>query len=455
MKTTISIFLILAIGLFQSLSAQENMKSSRAKEFPFSESNWNIENTDGSTAEIKISEFKGRQALELQASQIAYLKNKKYKNFVIEFDCNGLSGPGFGFRVQNKKNYEYLYLRLGLSGKRDALQYVPIHNGNLPWQLYNYPKYEGKAVFPRETVATFPISFKKELVQGKASAKVISRLAEVGLLFSKESEVALGEDVNYIYDPQGPKALLFEERDNAVVFLDIRSWIHVKVEVMDDRASFYVEDMKTPALVVEDLKRDVAEGVISLISDGAGVYFANVSVRETKSNQIFKEDSAKEKSSSSYLTKWNISEMFIKDSINFVSQVDSLFEHKAKFKTIQADSDGLINISRFYDDMTRTVAMSCIVESDSNKTVKLNFDYADHLVILLNSNVLFDKGMDFQPPADKGAEGRVFVDDENVELDLIKGKNRLIFLLSGDSRQKFNWGFIAKLENMDGVSIEL
>lgn len=454
MKTTISIFLILAIGLFQSLSAQENMKSSRAKEFPFSESNWNIENTDGSTAEIKISEFKGRQALELQASQIAYLKNKKYKNFVIEFDCNGLSGPGFGFRVQNKKNYEYLYLRLGLSGKRDALQYVPIHNGNLPWQLYNYPKYEGKAVFPRETVATFPISFKKELVQGKASAKVISRLAEVGLLFSKESEVALGEDVNYIYDPQGPKALLFEERDNAVVFLDIRSWIHVKVEVNGNRASFYLEDMKIPALIVENLKHDAAEGGISLIGDGAGVYFANVSIMETKDNLNFKVHSAAEKSLFGYLTEWNISEMFPKDSVNYESQVDSLFKDKTKFKKIQADSEGLINISRFYDDMTKTVALSCTIESDSNRKVHLNFDYADHLVIWLDSNILFDNGMNFQPPADKGAEGRVFVEDENVELNLKKGKNELIFMLSGDNRQKFNWGFTAKLEHMNGILIE-
>ena len=62
--------------------------------------------------------------------------------------------------------------------------------------------------------------------------------------------------------------------------------------------------------------------------------------------------------------------------------------------------------------------------------------------------------MNFQPPPDKGEEGRVFVDDEQIELNLSKGQNKLIFVLSADNRQKFNWGFIAKLENLEGIKIE-
>lgn len=170
------------------------------------------------------------------------------------------------------------------------------------------------------------------------------------------------------------------------------------------------------------------------------MFDANVSIKEIRSNQKAREDSANLKLPSSYLTKWNISEMFTKDSVNFISQVDSLFELKTRFKVIRADSDGLVNISRFYEDMTKTVVLRCNILSDTNRFVKLNFDYADHLVILFNSNVLFDKGMNFRPPPDKGAEGRVFVDDENVELDLNKGTNRLTFVLSADNRQKFNWG---------------
>lgn len=151
---------------------------------------------------------------------------------------------------------------------------------------------------------------------------------------------------------------------------------------------------------------------------------------------------------------WLICQPFVKDSTNFKVQLDSILEHKTKFKKVVADEDGLINISRYYDDMTKTVVLTCNLVSDSDRTVMMNFDYADHLVVELESNILFDRGMDFRPPAGKGVEGRVIVTDEQVPLELSQGSNELVFMLSGDARQKFNWGFIAKLANMEGVSIE-
>lgn len=453
MKVNRNVILLLSLCLFQYSCAQENQKSSVALEFPFTAEHWSIENADDTASEIKTLVYKNRSALKLEASQKAYLKNKKFKNFTIEFYCNALSGPGLGFRVQDKKNYEYLYLRLSLSGKRDALQYVPIHNGSLPWQLYNYPKYEGKATFPRKKVATFPLLLKDELIEGKASEKLKEILAEKGFSFSKESLIIFGDETTrYIYDPEEFEALLFEEIDNEIVLFDFRTWIHVKVEVVEDKASFYIEDMETPTFVVEHLKRNTAEGGISMIGDGAGVYFSDVSIRELKTDSKTKNKSTGEKRSANYLTKWNVSEMFTKDSVNFISQIDSLRDNKSKFMPIQADADGLVNISRFYDDMTKTVALTRNLVSDSDRTVKLNFDYADHLVIIFNSKILFDKGMNFQAPADKGQEGRVFVADESVELDLKKGENQLIFMLSADNRQKFNWGFFAKLESLEGIT---
>lgn len=442
-------FLVLSICALQISCGQTIKENNEAQDFPFTTENWFVENEDETAGEIKILDYKGKTSIKLEASQKAYLQHKKFKNFAIEYYCNALSGPGLGFRIEDKKNFEYLYLRLGVSGKKDALQYVPIHNGNLPWQLYNYPQYEGKVVFPREKVAILPLSIKDELVEGKASEKLINALADKGLSYSNESEIVFADETTRgIVDKQKMEALLFIEVDTTLVFLDVRSWIHVKVEVVENQASFYIENMKTPAFVVENLKRDAEEGGVSLISDGAGVYFANVFITELEET---KEESSKENLPDTYLTKWEVSEMFTKDSINFASQLDSLFKNKAKFKTIKADEDGLVNISRFYDDMTKTVVLRSSLESDSDKMVKLNFDYADHLVILLNSEILFDKGMNFSPPAGKGEEGRVFVEDESVELNLKKGKNELVFMLSADNRQKFNWGFVAKLESLEGI----
>ncbi len=453
MKKSIFTFIILALGIVMA-SCQENKNNDSAKAYAFNDEHWQIENTDGSSDSITIVPYQGRQSLALNPGQKAYLKSGTFKNFILEFYCNGQT-PGLGFRVHDKKNYDYLYLRTFMSGKRDAIQYLPIHNGSLPWQLYNYPLYEGNATYPRREVATLPLSMEKELVGGKASDDLLTALKKAGVLFSEESFVDVPDgSPAYIYDPQSANALIFEKGGEGFAFLDVRTWIRIKVAVMEEKMSVYVDDMETPSFVVENLKRDPQAGGISLYSDFGNVYYSNFSITETKvQNTISPENNGKH-ISPNYLTEWRMSEMFIKDSVNFGQQVDSILKQRERFKTVEADMDGLINISRFYDDMDKTVVLTSRIVADASKEVILNFDYADHLVIFLNSEILFDEGMSFRPPPEKGTEGRVFVDDEQVTLKLSKGTNDLVFLLSGDNRQKFNWGYIAKLEDLSGISLK-
>ncbi len=77
----------------------------------------------------------------------------------------------------------------------------------------------------------------------------------------------------------------------------------------------------------------------------------------------------------------------------------------------------------------------------------MNFDYANHLIIVLNSEIIFNKGLNPEN------EGRVFENDTEIELNLAKGKNDLIFVVTADE-YKQNWGFIAKLDSLDGISIK-
>lgn len=450
MKTRFYVILFISACILQFSYAQEKEKT--LDNFPFNEANWTVENTAGIKSEIKIVEYKGKQALLLEASQVAHLKDQKFENFEIEFYCNG-NFPGLGFRVIDNKNYEYLYLRVPMGDNRDALQYVPIFNGSLPWQLYNYPRYEGKATFPKKEVVVLPLTFESELIEGKVSERLLRGLEDKGFPFSEESEIVLAnETLNYIFDPKDKNVLLFKKTDRQIAFLDFRTWIRTKVVVIGNKMSVYIEDMDNPVFVVDNLKRDSEEGGIRLISDFDQVYFSEVSVKAIKKKDASYKDSHQKLISHNFLSKWNISEMFTKDSSNVMSQVDSLLKIETKFKTIQADKDGLINISRFYDDMTKTVLLYCNIISDTEKTKALNFDYADHLVILLDSKIVFDQGMNFQPPSGKGEEGRVFVEDEHIELNLRKGINKLIFVLTADNRQQFNWGFIAKMKDLDGIT---
>ena len=455
MKTYRFLTLILGISMLQLSQGQSSKENARNQEFSFTENYWKVENSDGSQGEVKNVVFKNKSSLHLGAGQTAFLKDQKYRNFVIEFYCSGLSGPGFGFRIQDKKNYEYIYLRLSSSGKKDAIQYLPIYNGSLPWQLYNYPKYEGSATYFKEKIGKLPIAIEDQLIEGNLNAKLLSAFKENQISVSNGAKLfKTGGNSRVVYDSVQQNLFEINKLNNTFEVRDFRTWNHLKVAVVQDQASIYVENMEEPAFVVNNLVRDIAEGGISFLGDFSDVYFADVSIGALRHSKSINTPSKEEPLSKDYLTGWKLSEMFTKDSVNLISQIDSLSQPNTKLKTIEADENGLINISRFYNDMTKTVALTCHLESDSDKTVKLNFDYADHLVILLDSNILFDKGMDFAPPAGKGEEGRVFVDDESVELNLKKGENKLVFVLSADNRQKFNWGFIAKLEDIDGIAIK-
>ncbi|MEL6277178.1 MAG: hypothetical protein AAFU03_18910, partial [Bacteroidota bacterium] len=87
----------------------------------------------------------------LEKHQIAVLKNEEFENFTLELDIAGDAMPGVGFRVKDLWNYEFLYCRLFANGQEDALQYTPIYNGSMAWQLYNYPTYEKIAEVAQQT----------------------------------------------------------------------------------------------------------------------------------------------------------------------------------------------------------------------------------------------------------------------------------------------------------------
>lgn len=130
------------------------------------------------------------------------------------------------------------------------------------------------------------------------------------------------------------------------------------------------------------------------------------------------------------MTKPEVFEMFTKACLNKVSRSDFIYQLTSQTKIIIADQEGLININRFYDDVTETVALRRNISSVPSKIFKLSFDYADYLHILTKSKNLSDKETNFQPPVTKGDKGRVFNDDASIDLNLRKGSSKLVFVLS-------------------------
>ncbi|TAI47759.1 family 16 glycoside hydrolase [Flagellimonas allohymeniacidonis] len=122
-----------------------------AQAIPLTKENWKIvDNANNQPLDFFTTTYKEKEALHLGRHEIVTLEGKTYQNFVLEMDIAGKAMPGIGFHAKDLYDYEFFYTRVFSGGKEDALQYTPVYNAALPWQLYNEPIYETKAMFQPE-----------------------------------------------------------------------------------------------------------------------------------------------------------------------------------------------------------------------------------------------------------------------------------------------------------------
>lgn len=115
----------------------------------------------------KPVEYLGRKCLLLDGGS-ATLKDLEMRDGVIDVDVATPAARGFfgpQFRIAGE-NGEWVYLRQHKSGAPDAMQYTPVLNTGLNWQLYNGPGFTGAVDIPRD------VWFHLRLVVTGAQAKL-------------------------------------------------------------------------------------------------------------------------------------------------------------------------------------------------------------------------------------------------------------------------------------------
>lgn len=103
--------------------------------------------------DAKAVEYQGRKALSINGGG-ATLKDMEMRDGVIDVDVSTPAARGFfgiQFRISSDDlNAEWVYLRQHKSGLPDAMQYTPVLNTGLNWQLYSGPGFIGPVVIPKD-----------------------------------------------------------------------------------------------------------------------------------------------------------------------------------------------------------------------------------------------------------------------------------------------------------------
>lgn len=120
---------------------------------------------------------------------------------------------------------------------------------------------------------------------------------------------------------------------------------------------------------------------------------------------------------------------------------------------IDAERLGLINVSRHYAAMRshRIVWLKTTIHADQARTCQLRLGFLDEVWMYLNDRLLYvDKNL-FSQAIAKVPNGRLSLDNATVSLPLQKGDNVLRIAVGNNF---YTWGIMARLDDLDGITIE-
>ncbi|HVO49705.1 MAG TPA: hypothetical protein VMV60_01825 [Thermoanaerobaculia bacterium] len=134
----------LALGL----AAVARSQTPPAVSVPPDSPRWELE------GQAKPADYLGRKCLFLDGGA-AVLKDFEMRDGIVDVDVATPASRGFfgiQFRIADDgANAEWVYLRQHKSGLPDAMQYTPVLNTGLNWQIYNGPGFTGAVDIPRDT----------------------------------------------------------------------------------------------------------------------------------------------------------------------------------------------------------------------------------------------------------------------------------------------------------------
>lgn len=358
---------------------------------------------DVSRATVPAGEAPTRDAIRL-TNGIAVLQGATIEDGTIDVDLPapralGSQFAGVAFRMASTADYEVVYFRAADDGLRwTDMQYQPVFEGETTWQLYPGDGYE--ATLPRPA--------------------------------------------------------------------DVRNagGIHVRLVMLGRRADVYVDSMAAPLLRIRELKREPAPGgvgVWAISPKGAWAEFDRLSVSAavatpptplppivTPAGQIM---------------RWGVSERLRSPHDSVMGPRELTSEMRRALlagRLVDAEATGLVNLTKaignpgerqpinvFGGGRYGMALASETLTSDRARTVTLHFGYSDGVSIFLNGALVYTGRNDYgyRYRTDIATLNR---DADAVVLPLRPGKNELILAITDKA---FGWGFAARLEDAEGVSV--
>ena len=341
--------------------------------------------------DAKATEYQGRKCLSINGG-VAGVKDLEMRDGIIDVDVMTPANRGFfgiQFRIAGD-NGEWVYLRQHQSGQADAMQYTPVLNTGLNWQIFNGPGFTGAVDIPKN------------------------------VWFHLRLEVAGAQAKLYVSDMNQP----------ALVMSDLKSGVQqgqVALAVLTGETYFSnFEVRETPAVAWE-------RHLPSMPSDTLTKWSLSPSY-DALARNIERPLSASER----YAIKWQEVQA---EPPGFVV----IYRYReAPHLRVTFQSDFSTRLQP--QPGTKVVYAKTTIVSDREQVKRLFLGYSDEVSVFLNGKILY-RGRSAQSFRDPRFLGIVNPENDAIYIPLKKGNNELMLAVS---ELGGGWGFICRLTDLEG-----
>jgi hypothetical protein len=373
-------------ALFESAAHSQTAQTPQTLSVPPDSTRWELQ------GQAKAAEYQGRKCLFLDGGA-ASLKDLEMRDGVIDVDVATPASRGFfgiQFRIAGDgANAEWVYLRRHKSRLPDALQYTPVLNTGLNWQIYNGPGFTGAVDIPKD------VWFHLRLEVSGAQAKL------------------------YVKDMDKP----------VLVMNDLKSGVQrgqVALAVLTGATYFSNFEIRTtPDVPWERHLPPVPPGTLTKWSLSP-VYDAlarnpEVALPPSESDAIRWQDVEAEPPGFVVINRYREAPH---PKVSFANDFSKRLEPQPGIKVVYARTN---------------------IASDRDQVKKLYIGYSDDVSVFLNGKILF-RGRSAQNFRDPAFLGIINSENDAVYLPLKKGSNELILAVS---ELGGGWGFICRLTDLE------
>ena len=362
------------------------LQTSRTLSVPPDSSRWLFE------GQAKPAEYQGRKCLFLNGGA-ATVKDFEMRDAIVDVDVATPASRGFfgiQFRISNDgTNAEWVYLRQHKSGLPDAVQYTPVLNTGLNWQIYNGPGFTGPVDIPKDS------------------------------WFHLRLEVAGAHAKFYVKDMDKPALMMTDLKSGIqkgqlalAVLTGATYFANFEIRTTPDAGWERHPPMMPPGSLTkwslspsyDALERNLERPLQPAESDG--IRWQDVLAEPPGFVVIYRFREAPH------------------PRVSFANDFSKRLELQPGMKVVYARTN---------------------IDSDRDQIKKLYIGYSDDVSVFLNGRILF-RGRSAQNFRDPGFLGIVNPENDAVYLPLKKGSNELMLAVS---ELGGGWGFICRLADME------